>query len=144
MCVLLWKTNNCFNKITAYYVSVSLHTISSTNFPEVWILSLSPSLLHPPVYCLLSSPYSLFFSSPCPSFSVRQSNWASEMFHGLTKTSEVMNYRSVIWTSFKMVWLFPKSEFFLLKTAYNSEISNIFTELAKVATSQNCNWLSYN
>lgn len=142
VCVLLWKNNNCFSKITAYYVPASLHRPFPVLIP--WNLNyLSPFLLSLPLYHLLSPPYSLFPPS-CSSLSKRQSDLVLEMSHGLIKTFQVMNCRSVIWTYLKVVWLFLKSEFFLLITAYNSEMSNIFQGATKNPTSQDCDWLSYN
>lgn len=125
--VLLWNTRSCFNKIRAYYVPVSLHI----QFPVITILKFELFLFLFPSYLLLPplshflSPFSLpLFPSPCPPSYMRQSNWVSEMLHHLTKTSELINSRSVIWTYFNTVWLVRKSEFFLLHhTAYNSEIS---------------------
>lgn len=59
--LLLWKTNDCYNQIRAYYVPVSLHILfPMTTFLKFELL-LSPSLLPPPLSHLLSP-------CPCPLF----------------------------------------------------------------------------
>lgn len=112
--LLLWKTNDCWNQIRAFYVPVSLHILfPMTTFLKFEIL-IFPSLLPPPLSYLLSLPFS------CPLFLL--------LVHPLYKTEQLslrdvswfyQDFRAneehrIIWTNFYMVSLVLKSELFLL------------------------------